>query len=514
MSERRAVLRPAVGLSVLLVLLILLPFVLGYLGTPAGYVFRGTLKPSGDESQYLAAVRMGMRGAWLWHDPYMAQAPPPILMYPLYLLAGHVAAPFTNQVGAVFALFHAVSALVLAAALWWMGALFLDRRRRAWFVAFSLLAGGLYWLVALLAIGNLNPIGLSAMGTERLSAFTALLMEAHVALGTAGQVMAFVGILGSSPALGRAGRRNGAVLGCAGVALVGLSLPVLLPLTLVVVAAIALERLAANQRAAGGGTGALWFLSIAALICLPGLAFGAYYYHVFSVGPWSRGGFQGVPASTWAEKLLTWGVLLPFGWWGLRRSGPRVRPLAHALAIWVGCSVVGSFLPFWQGDRLTLGVSVPIGALFALGAAEIGMHEVRARRRLLLLGAGPICHYLFLCIALLDGASPNLYAAVEEDRAARWIAAHVQPGEVVLAPFGFANTLPTIAPVQVPAGHGYQTLDIVRRQHELNEVYGGHRTPAQRLAAARATGADLLVYDRLDTANGTFDARTLPGTRI
>ena len=118
--------RLTIGLTALLALLILLPFLLGYVGTPPGYEFRGTLKPSGDESQYLAAVRMGMGGAWLWHDPYMVQAPPPILMYPLYLLAGQVAAPFTHQVGAVYALLHVIAALGLAAALWAMAAPFLD----------------------------------------------------------------------------------------------------------------------------------------------------------------------------------------------------------------------------------------------------------------------------------------------------------------------------------------------------------------------------------------------------
>ncbi len=41
----------------------------------------------------------------------------------------------------------------------------------------------------------------------------------------------------------------------------------------------------------------------------------------------------------------------------------------------------------------------------------------------------------------------------------------------------------------------------------------GYR-PAQRLAAARAAGAVLLVYDRFDPENGTFDVRTLPGTRV
>lgn len=59
-----------------LLLVILLPFLAGMYGTSPEYTFRGTLTPSGDESQYLAAVRLGMQGQWLWHDTHAAAGLP------------------------------------------------------------------------------------------------------------------------------------------------------------------------------------------------------------------------------------------------------------------------------------------------------------------------------------------------------------------------------------------------------------------------------------------------------
>jgi hypothetical protein len=174
--------------------------------------------------------------------------------------------------------------------------------------------------------------------------------------------------------------------------------------------------------------------------------------------------------------------------------------------------VVGSLLPLWQGDRLTVGITVPLGGLFALGLLGIEARWFENRRWLLLLGAGVGCHYLFLCTALLAGASPTLYAAGEENRAAVWIAAH-RAGAVVMAPFGFANTLPIVAPVRVVAGHGYQTIDLTARRRQLAIVYGAGYSPAVRLRVARESGATLLVFDRLDRESGPFFARTLPGAR-
>ena len=499
-------------LAIGLALLILLPFALAAVGVPAGHLFRGTLKPSGDESQYLAAVRMGMSGAWSWHDPYMTHPPPAILMYPLYMAAGHGAALLGLSTPMAFALLHGLAALLLFGALWRLASPWLDRGSRAWFVAFSLFSGGLYWLVAVLAVFGRAPTSLSAMGAERLSAFTALLMEAHVACGIVGHVMAIAAVLGAARTpRGAAGLIHGGA-GCAGVALVGFSIPVLLPLTLLVVGLLTLERLWAARREPDHRGRAARLIALAAFICLPGLGFSAYYYHIFSSGPWAKGGFQSVPDSSWSERLLNWGILLPFAWWGWRRAPAHARPLATALAIWACCAVVGSQLPLWQGDRLTVGISVPLGGLFALGLVGIHVRWFENRRWLLLLGAGAGCHYLFLCTALLSGGSPDLYATAEENRAAAWIATR-EPDAVVMAPFGFANTLPIVAPARVVAGHGYQTLDLADRLRQLTIVYGPGRSATARARAAKASGATLLVFDQLDTQSGPFFARTLPGAR-
>lgn len=539
---------PALAIG-LVIILVLLPFAVARHGAPPGFVFRGTLKPSGDESQYLAAVRMGQAGDWLWHDPYMARPPAPILMYPVYLGAGHLAALLGFDMPSGFALLHALAALILCCALWRLADEVLPPRERPWLLVFGLGAGGLYWLVGVLTAMDRAPVDLSRMGSQGLSGFTALLMEAHEALAVAGQVLALAGMLGAQGRGGRA-RLPHLLYGAGGTLLIGLSMPVLLPLALLTLASTwgwwlrsstigrpgpgtgcrvssgtgTRARVTDGDPRAGGGAPAAAVVAamvpqcqVPALclgvIALPGGILALYYARLFGSGPWAEGQFRAVPAIPAQEQALLWGILLPLAVWGWRRAAAVTRPVADALAIWAGGALIGAQLPFWQGSRLTAGMAIVCGALFALGLHGAGTGRPARVRWLAALSLGPVSHYLFLLTALAGGNAPHLYNTAAEDQAARWLATHARADDVVVAPFGFANVLPTVAAVRVVAGHTYQTLDLRIRVDQVRGIYGADQSPAAHLTALRASGATLVVYDRLDGEDGPFDPGSLPGLR-
>jgi|GEM_PF-1379113 len=531
-------------LGAALAALIVLPFLLGALRAPPGQLFGGTLKALGDEGVYMAAVRQGSVGNWLWHDPYMVAPPPPILMYPTYIAFGHLGALLRLSVAATYAAMHAAAGLVLFGTLWQLASRALPRRDVPWFVAFALGAGGLYWLDAALGLGGNAPASLPWMGMPQLSGLTSALMGAHETLGTAGQLIVLAALLDlRREQIGLPWR---AVLGGAlGTLLVGLTLPMLLPITVGVAGLPVLWRalrtppatpagylvpsapprqdhLPPPHGSARGSAPARGIVSrllgagllpVAALL-IPGLLVAAYYYWQLSFGGWAASGLRYSGSRPLLEELLQWGVLVPLGVWGWRYASPATRPLAGLLALWCGCALAGLWLPFWQGFRFSTGLNTMLGALFALGLSGIRVRGRPRTRLLLLVSLGTLTHLLFVLSVLLPGRATQLYVPQGRVDAMRWLGTHARSGDLVLAPLAFSNQLGALAPTRMATGHVFLTFDMPVRERQLRILYGTDQPEAARLQVVRATAARYVVYDSQDAEEGTFDPRSLPGLRI
>jgi hypothetical protein len=244
----------------------------------------------------------------------------------------------------------------------------------------------------------------------------------------------------------------------------------------------------------------------AGLIGAPGISFVLYYYFLFDHGVWKV--FQTLGALNPVEGLLTWGVLLPLGAWGWYVAPSRLRPLATILALWCIVGVCGTVLNLYQGSRLTTGVTLPIGGLFAIGL--MGYHTGVRRRWLIAASFGLICQYLFLLIALLSGSATHLYNDASQEQAVQWLAQHGTARDVVLAPFMFGNVVTEASRAHVVAGEYDQTYDFAVRYPQLQAFYGATSTTTARLQALKATGATLVVYDGHNGDEGPFDPRRLP----
>lgn len=63
---------------------------IGYLTVPSGTKYTGFVDASpGDDLTYLAVMKAGAQGHWLWHDLYTSVPHPGIVVYPFYILLGH-----------------------------------------------------------------------------------------------------------------------------------------------------------------------------------------------------------------------------------------------------------------------------------------------------------------------------------------------------------------------------------------------------------------------------------------
>src|ERR1700737_4005427 len=70
----------------------LLPYLLAYLWAPAGHHFAGFFFIADDATTYLAKMRQGADGSWLWNDPYTSEPHGGVFLFGFYLLFGHLAA--------------------------------------------------------------------------------------------------------------------------------------------------------------------------------------------------------------------------------------------------------------------------------------------------------------------------------------------------------------------------------------------------------------------------------------
>src|SRR6184192_4170279 len=108
--------RFALLLAAVVAIISLLPYLLAYLWTPPGHHFAGFFFIADDATTYLAKMRQGADGAWLWTDPYTSEPHAGVFLFGFYLLFGHLAGLLHLPVIATYHLARISGALVLVLA--------------------------------------------------------------------------------------------------------------------------------------------------------------------------------------------------------------------------------------------------------------------------------------------------------------------------------------------------------------------------------------------------------------
>ncbi|MGB9593373.1 MAG: hypothetical protein ACPL7R_04465, partial [Anaerolineae bacterium] len=88
--ERNERLWIALCVGVLLALTVV-PYAVAWLGAPEGRVFTGVLYNPWDGHSYLAKMRQGWEGRWLFHLPFTEEPHDGALVFTFYLALGHTA---------------------------------------------------------------------------------------------------------------------------------------------------------------------------------------------------------------------------------------------------------------------------------------------------------------------------------------------------------------------------------------------------------------------------------------
>jgi hypothetical protein len=493
----------------LVMLLLTLPYLIAYSSQGSGWRFSGFLFGVEDGNSYIADMRQGADGAWLFRDPYTTEAQSGTPIYLPYLLLGKLAggAGIHDQLTVLFHLAQIAAGIAMLLAVYRFLAGFLESvPLRRWGMAAVGFGGGFGWLLALRGTYPLELTSPEAFG------FLSLFGIPHLAAARALLMLALAWFLSPLPAGGakRQGVRIGAVL-------IGVWL--FQPLTVLVAWAVMGAYLALLflryriSRAAAPVSlrDPLVRTLIAVGISIPLVAYTALSFALDPVlRRWGAQNF--LPSSPLGEYLLSYSVLLlpalAGAYLALRAEDRWLLPIAWALIF-----PVMIYLPISVQRRMAEGFWV-VPVVLALYFMEKKMAG-RARRAALALGMALMlpAAAIFVGWAVSTSRTPAapVFLPVEEARALEWMDANAQPGAIVLAGYNAGNALPAFAGLISFIGHGPETLNGASKMLLVQAVFDGTRPETERLAALRETGARYVLVGPEERAKmGTV----IPGCRV
>jgi len=483
--------------SAVLLTVVLAPYLVAWRAQPSGFVFSGFLVNPIDGFSYLAKMRQGMGGSWLFRLPYAAEPGAGALLFLYYLLLGHIqrvldAAPEVVYHGARVA---ATAGMLGAAYLFYRSTLAESRARR-WAMALTLFGSGLGWIGV--GVGRL-PIDLWV--PEAIPFFSAY-ANAHFPLAAAAMLMAMTVLC--APHMRRAVRWGGA--GLAGLVLAVVQPFAVLPVVAVGIVWGAWTRLRPSTDGPAGEVQRQQF--VAALVFLAASVPWLVYDGWVTTGQpalaaWSAQNLT--PTPPFVDVLLGYGVVL-----GLAlASFIVVRPLATSggrlLVAWLTIGLLLVFVPFGLQRRMLLGMFFPMAALAGLVFAELVARGRWRRWLAYLLFVLCLPSNLVVVTATLGGAlarEPELVMGSVERAAYAWIADEVPKGSLILAGEVTGNRLPAYADVRVRYGHPFETPNAADELTWVESIYRSSDSTEDVLDELRGHAVDYVFVGPREMSMG------------
>ena len=462
-------------------------------------VFNGFLINPMDGFSYLAKMRQGADGSWLFHLPYAPEPGPGTFVYVYYLFLGHVA----SWLGlSLLTIYHA--ARFLAAAVMFMLAFIFYKRTlsesRVTWIAFllTLFGSGLGWLAI--------PFGIQASdllipeSIPYLTAYT----NAHFPLAAAAILGGVLSVLGN----GRLGLRLLAAFIC------GNLLGAVLPFSVVSLGVTLLVWLAWELHSQGwrSGVASLWsnqrprLLSTLALLVgtLPWLLYDLWLTWTHPVlAAWTAQNIT--PSPPLLNYILGYGLILILGIAGAAAIWPPRQPEGRLLLAWVVSNGILLYAPFSLQRRLTLGLFFPLAGLAALGLERLVRSRAWLRIVFVVVLILSVPSNLIVVSAGLSGVrigEPAVVHLQDELDAYQWLGEHAPRQALVLAAPDTGNRLPVFADVRVLYGHPFETPDADTQKALVESIYAwdGSIEDGRRLLSNQ--GIDLIFYGQRERALG------------
>ena len=440
--------------------------------TPPAYRFLGFVYAWDDGAGYLAAMREGAGGAWLFTLPYTAQHTDAFFLYAQYILLGHLAAGLALEPVVVYHLARlAASALLLASLYVFLGRVFREPRERRLAFLLAGLGSGFGWLA--LISGHLSP----DLWQYEAFVFLSMLSSPHLALGMA--CFLWLMDLLSRDAIPLKWSEWLRLAGGAAI------LAAIQPYALVVVAVVIGAWLCVQWVHAREIIGAR--LLRLAVVVLSAAPLALYYVwaqaNVPAFAGWQAQDITLSPPPT--DYLIAGGLPLAFALVGAaltaRQLGNRPEATSQGTAgtgtlllVWLFLGSLLLYEPLTHHQRrFAFGLSIPVACLAVYGYRRL----CQTRLRVSAFSFVTLCSLTSLallvqCFALAQQHPAHLFVTRGEWNALMYL--RTQPGgAVVLASPLMGLFIPAWSDQRVVFGHPHETLDAAMREHEVEQFFSG-----------------------------------------
>jgi hypothetical protein len=469
------------------------PYLLGYSFQGEGWRFSGFVFGVQDGNSYIADMREGAEGAWLFRIPYTNEPQRGALLYLPFLLLGKLAggAAMHEQLVALFHLARIAAGIaMLLAAYYFLACFFEDVTLRRWGVIAAGFGGGFGWI--LLAKPGAYPLEFTS---PEAFGFLSLFGLPHLAAARALLLLALAWF--ASPAAEKPAR-TGIKVGLA-LAVGWLFQPLIVVVAWAVIAAylvlVFLRARIHRTPISDSLRPRLIQALVAAAVTLPPILYSAL---AFTLDPvlrqWTAQNI--LPAPPVWDYLLSYGVLLLPALAGallVRREDDRwLLPVG-----WLIVVPALVYLPLSIQRRLSDGFWMALIVLALLFTRrKLGERARRAAlvaAMFLLLPAAALFYGRSMVSALAPMPPASLPAA--EVRAFEWLDANAESGAVVLSTYEAGNALPAYADLVSFTGHGPETLHNTEKMILAETVLDGAEPEEERLAALVQSGARYVLVD-------------------
>lgn len=548
----------AIVVTLLYVLLLALPYWLGYRFAAPGKVFTGLLMNPEDSQTYFAKMWQGYYGAWLYTIPFTPEPHQPAFVGVFYVWLGQLAQALGLTVTAVWHGSRVLAQITLSLATFWFVGQYTTGKTLRWTAyLLALFGSGLGWLLFILNQPywlDAFPVDFKQPGAHLL--FTALTYP-HIILGT---VLILFSVWGIARLAERPSWTLAIILGFSHVAL-GIAYPFLIYLVALIAGLLYVEKwriaiIRQGRSESGNGDSAslpnsigttartlpiaallpftqlaslTWQFAVAFLIPLPMYLYYAYTLRANDVfRAWDVQAYT--PSAPWPHYLLAFGPLLLFAaLYAWRR--PANRPSTAVLWIWVLAVGLLLYAPLNPQRRFIQGVHVPLAILAAAGFVTVLLPRIARSRIWQKLLANPryttsglnrlLIAVFLLFMSLSNGyllASVSLSAVVQQPdplfrpidewTTVSWLRDHVPKTAVFLADYQSGNYIAGQAGQRVMLGHWAETVDYEGKTAVVAEFFRASTSDERRLAIFQTYGITHLWHGPRERELGSFAPET------
>ncbi len=498
--------RWAIGWSVAILLLSCVPYLIALLLTPNGWQFAGFLVNPLDGHSYMAKMRQGFEGSWLFHLTYTPEPHNGAFIFTFYLALGHLAA--LNNLPLIW-IFHLArllaSFLLLVVAFRFVAYVTPQANERRLAFIFILTASGFGWLGA---IFGAFPIDLWV--PEAFVPYS-IYANPHFPLAMALMLIIFQLVVWPPDRASHLLPTPYALLP----GLAALALAIILPfalLTVWAVLAVFISWIYLIQRRLPWLQ--IWPTLGVVLFSAPVIG---YDYWVSITNPimagWSAQNITSAPS--FLNLLLGYGLIgllaAAGGWFiarGSKGSGDAQKRGEWLILWWAVTTLVLVYLPLDLQRRLINGLHLPLAIMAAIGLSRwLDNSSLQMKSRRLITNAviaiGVLGTIFVWTVPLLGMLSPPtesettalFFLRQDEIIGFNWLRENATAEDVVLASSRLGMFVPGQTGLRAYYGHPFETIEADKKKETVEAFYRGESENAPPVV-------DFIIYGPSEQALG------------